>query len=148
MAMSASETSDQFSFSTMYLRLREQRRIAEILDTADEAIRSTERLIAKLEQGKQGLLHDLLTRGIDEIGHLRDPSAVRANSLRFGPRTAFLQGGKSSSCRATWRAYVLERVASIRGLVAEGYPMRPSWNISSGSYFVRSTDDVPAHADG
>lgn len=55
--------------------LVEQRRITEILDTADEAIRSTERLIAKLEQAKQGLLHDLLTRGIDESGRLRDPDS-------------------------------------------------------------------------
>lgn len=51
----------------------EQRRIAEILDTLDEAIRATEQVIAKLQQVKQGLLHDLLTRGIDEHGELRDP---------------------------------------------------------------------------
>jgi type I restriction enzyme S subunit len=51
----------------------EQRRIAEILDTLDEAIRKTEQVIAKLQQMKQGLLHDLLTRGIDENGELRDP---------------------------------------------------------------------------
>lgn len=53
--------------------LPEQRRIAEILDTVDEAIRRTEQVIAKLEQMKQGLLHDLLTRGIDDNGELRDP---------------------------------------------------------------------------
>lgn len=53
--------------------LPEQRRIAEILDTVDEAIRKTEEIIAKLERMKQGLLHDLLTRGIDENGELRDP---------------------------------------------------------------------------
>lgn len=51
----------------------EQRRIAEILDTVDAAIQATEALIAKLKQVKAGLLHDLLTRGIDEHGHLRDP---------------------------------------------------------------------------
>lgn len=51
----------------------EQRRIAEILDTVDEAQRKTEQLIAKLQQMKQGLLHDLLTRGIDDSGELRDP---------------------------------------------------------------------------
>ena len=51
----------------------EQRRIAEILDTLDEVIRHTEQLIAKLQQMKQGLLHDLLTRGIDDNGELRDP---------------------------------------------------------------------------
>lgn len=54
-------------------RLPEQRRIAAILDTVDEAIRKTEQVIAKLQQMKQGLLHDLLTRGIDENGELRDP---------------------------------------------------------------------------
>lgn len=53
--------------------LPEQRQIAEILDTLDEAIRKTEQVIAKLQQVKQGLLHDLLTRGIDDNGELRDP---------------------------------------------------------------------------
>ncbi len=53
--------------------LPEQRQIAAILDTVDDAIRRTEQIIAKLKQVKQGLLHDLLTRGIDENGELRDP---------------------------------------------------------------------------
>ena len=53
--------------------IQEQHRIADILGTAADAIRSTELLIAKLEQAKQGLLHDLVTRGIDRSGHLRDP---------------------------------------------------------------------------
>ena len=55
--------------------LPEQRRIAEILDAADEAIRQTERVIAKLREVKKGLLHDLLTRGLDADGNLRDPDA-------------------------------------------------------------------------
>ncbi len=53
--------------------LCEQRRMAEILDTLDEAIQRTEQIIAKLKQIKQCLLHDLLARGIDENGELRDP---------------------------------------------------------------------------
>lgn len=53
--------------------LPEQRQIAAILDTVDEAIRKTEQIIAKLKQVRQGLLHDLLTRGIDDNGELRDP---------------------------------------------------------------------------
>jgi len=44
-----------------------------ILDAADQAIAKTETLIAKLKAIKQGLLHDLLTRGLDENGELRDP---------------------------------------------------------------------------
>lgn len=60
-------------FLVPLLSFREQRRIAEILDTVDEAIRQTERVIEKLRQMKQGLLHDLLTRGLDANGQLRDP---------------------------------------------------------------------------
>jgi type I restriction enzyme S subunit len=51
----------------------EQQRIAQILDTLDQAIGRTEQIIAKLKQIKQGLLHDLLTRGIDDNGEPRDP---------------------------------------------------------------------------
>ncbi|WP_411957239.1 restriction endonuclease subunit S [Paracoccus homiensis] len=50
-----------------------QSKIAEILDTLDAAIRGTEAVVAKLRAMKQGLLHDLLTRGIDEGGDLRPP---------------------------------------------------------------------------
>lgn len=53
--------------------LKEQQAIANILDTLDTQIRQTEAIIAKLQQVKQGLLHDLLTRGIDENGQLRPP---------------------------------------------------------------------------
>ena len=55
--------------------LPEQQRIADILDTIDEAIARTESLITKLKQIKAGLLHDLLTRGLDENGELRDAIA-------------------------------------------------------------------------
>lgn len=53
----------------------QQRCIADILDAADEAIRQTEAVIAKLKLMKDGLLHDLLTRGLDAHGRLRDPVA-------------------------------------------------------------------------
>jgi len=55
--------------------LPEQEHIAEILDTMDEAIAHTSSLIAKLKQMKAGLLHDLLTRGLDENGELRNAIA-------------------------------------------------------------------------
>ncbi|BBD70042.1 type I site-specific deoxyribonuclease [Nostoc commune NIES-4072] len=41
----------------------------------DEAIARTSSLIIKLKQTKAGLLQDLLTRGLDEDGKLRDPQA-------------------------------------------------------------------------
>ncbi len=53
----------------------EQVSIADILDALDTAIHGTEAIIAKLKAVKQGLLHDLLTRGIDANGELRPPQA-------------------------------------------------------------------------
>ncbi len=48
-----------------------QRRIAEVLSTVDEAIEQTGKLIAKHQQVKVGLTHDLFTRGLTPDGHLR-----------------------------------------------------------------------------
>lgn len=53
----------------------EKQRIGEVLDTLDTAIHETEAIIAKLKAVKQGLLHDLLTRGVDANGGLRPPLA-------------------------------------------------------------------------
>ncbi len=53
--------------------LPEQRKIAHILTTVDDLIDRTEALIAKLRAIKQGLMHDLMTRGVDEHGQLRPP---------------------------------------------------------------------------
>lgn len=50
---------------------KEQTRIAEILSIADETIEQTEKLIAKYQRIKTGLMQDLLTKGIDEQGNIR-----------------------------------------------------------------------------
>jgi type I restriction enzyme S subunit len=52
--------------------LTEQTHIANILSTADEAIAQTEQLIAKYQRIKTGLMQDLLTKGIDEHGNIRN----------------------------------------------------------------------------
>ncbi len=57
--------------NVFYPQQRAQRRIAEILSTLDEAIEQTEALIAKHQQIKAGLMHDLFTRGVTPDGHLR-----------------------------------------------------------------------------
>lgn len=51
--------------------LPEQHCIATVLATLDKAIEKTEALIAKLQQVKAGLMQDLLTKGIDELGRIR-----------------------------------------------------------------------------
>lgn len=55
--------------------LEEQEALVLVLDTLDTAILETEAIIAKLKAVKQGLLHDLLTRGIDANGELRPPQS-------------------------------------------------------------------------
>ena len=57
-----------------------QKKITRVLDTIDTAIHKTEVIIAKLKAIKQGLLHDLLTRGVDANGELR-PSHAEAPHL-------------------------------------------------------------------
>jgi type I restriction enzyme S subunit len=46
--------------------LSEQKRIAEILTSVDDAIQATEKVISQTKRVKQGLLQELFTRG---IGH-------------------------------------------------------------------------------
>jgi type I restriction enzyme S subunit len=50
----------------------EQTTIARILSKVDEAIAQTEQLIAKYTRIKTGLMQDLLTKGIDEHGNIRN----------------------------------------------------------------------------
>ena len=60
-------------FSIPVFSYEEQLSISAVLDTLDTVIHRTQSVIEKLKQIKQGLLHDLLTRGIDENGKLRPP---------------------------------------------------------------------------
>lgn len=59
--------------------------IAVALDTLDTAIHEAEAIIAKLKAVKQGLLHDLLTRGIDAKGELRPPQAETPHRYKESP---------------------------------------------------------------
>lgn len=63
----------------------EQRKLAQVLDTVDTAIHETEAIIAKLKAVKQGMLHDLLTRGIDANGELRPSQAEAPHIYRPSP---------------------------------------------------------------
>ncbi len=65
--------------------LTQQRRIAEILGTVDEVIEATEALIAKQQQVKAGLMHDLFTRGVTSTGALRPPPAEAPHLYQDSP---------------------------------------------------------------
>lgn len=70
-----------------------QKRIAKILSTVDGQIEKTEAIIAKYQAIKQGMLHDLFTRGIDlATGKLRptpeqSPELYKQSPLGLIPKT-------------------------------------------------------------
>ncbi|MFB1488340.1 MULTISPECIES: restriction endonuclease subunit S [unclassified Thiocapsa] len=68
--------------SDLFPSFEQQQRIAEILSTVDEAIEQTEALIAKTQQIKAGLMHDLFTRGVASDGQLKP--AIRCSRTQFG----------------------------------------------------------------
>ena len=64
------------------LDINEQKKIAEVLSTVDQAIEQTEVLIAKQQRIKTGLMQDLLTRGIDKDGNLR---SEETHKFKYSP---------------------------------------------------------------
>jgi type I restriction enzyme S subunit len=77
--------SDLIAYPLELPPLPTQRRIAEILSTMDEAIEQTEALIAKYQQIKAGLMHDLFTRGVTPDGHLRPTRAQAPHLYKDSP---------------------------------------------------------------
>lgn len=59
------------TLNSIFPPLPEQRKIAQILETVDNVIEKTEKIIEKYKRIKQGLMQDLLTKGIDENGNIR-----------------------------------------------------------------------------
>ena len=124
--------SDLLPFKVFTPPLPEQRRIAEILDTLDQGIRKTEQVIAKLQQMKQGLLHDLLTRGIDENGELRDPER---HPEQF----------KESPLGRIPREWEVVKLASL-GSFMNGIN-KPKHAFGQGTKFVNISDVYPEQLD-
>jgi type I restriction enzyme S subunit len=64
--------------------LPEQQKIAEILETVDNAIEKTDKIIEKYKRIKQGLMQDLLTKGIDENGNIRSEKTHKFKDSPLG----------------------------------------------------------------
>jgi len=99
--------------------LTEQQRIAEILETVDRAIEKTDKIIEKYKRIKQGLMQDLLTRGIDENGKIR---SEKTHKFRTSPIGRIPE---------EWEVVRLGEVSEIKGgkrlpkgeeLIDEGHP--------------------------
>lgn len=100
--------------------------IAKILDTLDTQILQTEVLIAKLEQIKQGLLTDLLTRGIGANGQLR-PTPTQAPQLYKESPLGLIP--------KEWEAHQLRDLATLITSGSRGWATHYA---DVGALFVRS----------
>lgn len=88
--------------------LAEQKQVAKVLRTVDEAIEQTEALIAKMQQIKAGMMHDLFTRGVTEDGQLR-PAPDSAPGL--------YKDSQIGRIPASWG------IDTLNGLVDQGRPI-------------------------
>jgi type I restriction enzyme S subunit len=110
--------------------LAQQKKIAEVFDTLDTQIQKTEALIAKLEKVKEGLLHDLLTRGIDENGQLR-PSPEQAPELY-----------KESSLGLIPREWEVASVDEVGDIVTGSTPPSAATNSWGGPHLFFTPADI------
>jgi type I restriction enzyme, S subunit len=141
--------SDVRQFTVPIPPLAEQQRIAEILQAVGRVVQATERLIAKLTQIKQGLLHDLLTRGIDKSGRLRNPNKgvldfVPDDSgfkpsiwrqLSFGELATYVNGNSFDVESWTDTGYPIIRIQNLNGSGNFNYyngPVAPDWLVQPG----------------
>ncbi|HBT50912.1 MAG TPA: restriction endonuclease subunit S [Petrotoga sp.] len=97
--------SEYSKISIPFPPLPEQRKIAEILETVDNAIEKTDRIIEKYKRIKQGLMQDLLTKGIDENGQIRSEETHRFKDSPLG------------RIPEEWEVLELEKVAEPNGIV-------------------------------
>lgn len=113
----------------------QQQRIAEILSTVDEAIEQTEALIAKTQQIKAGLMHDLFTRGVTADGQLRPPREEAPQLYKESP--------------LGWipKEWVVSQIRELASLVTSGSRGWAAYYATDGALFVRSQNVRMGHLD-
>ncbi|MFO1423026.1 MAG: restriction endonuclease subunit S [Candidatus Competibacteraceae bacterium] len=121
--------------------LVEQRHITYILDTLDTTIRQTEAIIAKLQQVKQGLLHDLMTRGIDANGQLRPPveqapHLYKESPLGWIPREWDVKD-LSTTCE-----YIIDCPHSTPNFQDDGVLVARTMHIKEGEFYITEASKV------
>jgi type I restriction enzyme S subunit len=123
--------------------IREQRRIAEILDALDDQIRATEQIITKLRLTKHGLLNALLTCGIDKSGNLRDPvvhpELFANHEALSAPMSGKIPEGWSVGPIGEWcdRMTVGVVNSATHAYVDDGIPFIRSQNVKPGRIDLR-----------
>lgn len=114
-----------FSINIEHFSTSEQRAIAAILSKIDAAIAETEQLIAKYSRIKTGLMHDLLTKGIDDDGNIRSEETHEFKDSPLG------------RIPKEWEVVSLE---DIKELITSGSRGWAQYYAEEGSVFIRITN--------
>jgi type I restriction enzyme S subunit len=112
--------------------LPEQRKIASVLYTVDQAIQKTGAIIEQAQRVKRGLIQDLLTCGIDKDGNRRDPESDLFQSTSLG------------KFPEAWKLKPLNSI--VTESITYGI-VQPGPNIPGGVPFIRSGDATADRLD-
>ncbi len=111
-----------------------QKRIAEILSTVDEAIEQTEALIAKTQQIKSGLMHDLFTRGVTDDGQLRPPREEAPQFYKDSPLGWIPKEWELKRCSDICVSVIDCKNRTPPGTEADGHPVIRTPNVRDGEF--------------
>ncbi|WP_457744384.1 restriction endonuclease subunit S [Sulfurimonas sp.] len=106
-------------------KMIEQQKIAKILSTLDSAIEASQKLIAKEKNIKKGLMHDLLTNGIDENGTIRSPKTHQYKESELG------------LIPVEWEIQILDDI-SVK--ISDGIHSTPEYTTHSEYFFINGNN--------
>ncbi len=134
----------KFDIPTKY---NEQRKIASILTAIDNVIEKTQAAIEKYKSIKQGMMHDLFTRGIDpKTGTLRPkygsaPEMYKKTELGFVPNdwsistlcniSTLLTDGSHNSPKPTQSDYL---IATVKDMLEDDFNYKKCTSISQKDF--------------
>ncbi len=118
--------------------LPEQQKIAEILETVDNAIEKTEKIIEKYKRIKQGLMQDLLTKGIDENGNIRNPKTHKFKNSPLGKIPEEWEVVRLGDVAELERGKFQHRPRNNPKLYGGKYPFIQTGDISSANKYIRN----------
>lgn len=107
----------------------EQRKIAQILSTSDAVIEKTQAAIAKYKAIKQGMLHDLFTRGID----------LQTEKLRTKYKDA-PELYKESSLGFIHNEWEEKPLAELTTQIGDGIHTTPKYSGNTDFYFINGNN--------
>ena len=110
-----------------------QERISQILTVVDDTIEKTQCLIHKYQKIKNGMMHDLFTRGLEANGRLRPKRELSPELYKKTPLGWIPNDWIFSTC-----SNVCEKIIDCKNrtpqLLEEGYPVIRTPNVRNGEF--------------